>query len=69
MKCESEDKKPGEYERPITIKRVLENDITPSQEEYAQLKDLVFRLSTMNILKLSTNIAQGYGGPTELWNR
>ena len=43
--------------RPLTIKRILEDDIHPADAEYSELKDLDQR---MHVLKFSTKIARTY---------
>ena len=49
----------SQTERPITVKRILENDIKPPKEEFMDLKDVDAR---MHALKFSTNIAKKYCG-------
>ena len=44
---------------PLTIKKILENDIKPTKSEYNDLKDLDSR---MHALKFSNDIARKFNG-------
>ena len=59
-------KKSLEFPRPITVKNLLEKDITPSKEEYNELKDLD---KAKNVDKQSTIIAKKYVDAAESLNR
>ena len=52
-------KAPTQYERPLTIKRIIEDDIRPADDEYPKLKELDER---MHMLKFSSKIAKQYSG-------
>ena len=51
--------KPPQDSKPVTIRKILGNDIKPPAEEYRQLKELDSR---MNVLKFTTNIAKNFSG-------
>ena len=53
---------PGEIleaNRPIPIRRILQDDVKPPKEEYIQLKDLDTRF---HLLKFSRDISKTYSG-------
>ena len=66
-------KKQSQFERPISIKSLIESDITPPDDEYQKLKELDERF---HVLKFSTKVAKKHvvlnkpdGTKTEKHNR
>ena len=65
--------KPSQFERPIEIKKIVESDIAPPDDEYKKLKELDERF---HVLKFSTKVAKKFvvstkpdGTKTEKHNR
>ena len=66
-------KKQSQFERPISIKSLIESDVTPPDDEYQKLKELDERF---HVLKFSTKVAKKHvvlnkpdGTKTEKHNR
>ena len=50
---------PSQYNKPLPVRRILEDDIKPPKDEYSQLKELDTR---MHVLKFSTDISKTFSG-------